>query len=256
MDIRLQKVCAWCGAALVVTFIVGWAIIAGFVPPPSPTKNADEIAAFFAAHQTRVQVGLFACLVGSAFLAPFTGVLSTQLKRMEAGKGHTISSTQLVSGCGVAVGFTLGLIFWYGAVYRPLEAPAITQRLNDLAWFVWVSWAYLPAAQTIAVGAAILMDKRPEPVMPRWVGYLSLWCALFYLPGGFAVLFKSGPLAWNGLITWWFLVIAYFVWVVAIIWALVFKAIPHQQREEELGLKMRTDEPSVPQRSFEATGQK
>jgi hypothetical protein len=126
----------------------------------------------------------------------------------------------------------MGLILWYGCVYRPLEDIQLTHRLNDMAWFIWVGWAYLPAAQTIAVGVAILKDKRAEPVFPRWLGYLSLWCSVFYLPGGLAVFFRSGPLAWNGLITWWFLVVAYFAWVCAITWGLYWKAIPHQEREE------------------------
>jgi hypothetical protein len=230
--------------ALVVTFIVGWAVVGGFVPPPAPTKSATEIADWFASHQMRIEIGLFLCLVGSGFLAPFTGVISAQLKRIE-GKHTPISTAQIVAGSGVAVGFTMGLIIWYGAAYRPEADPVITQRLNDIAWFIWVSWAYLPAAQTIAVGIAILMDKRAEPVFPRWLGYLSLWCAVFYLPGGLAVFFKSGPLAWNGLITWWFLVIAYFIWVVAIIWALVWKAIPHQQREEERAQRA-DDQPQAP----------
>ncbi|EHB58829.1 hypothetical protein MycrhDRAFT_1265 [Mycolicibacterium rhodesiae JS60] len=216
---------------LVVTFIGGWWLLAGYVPPPSPKAGPDEIAAFFAENPVRIKIGLMACLVGSAFLAPFTAVISTQIKRIE-GRHKTISYTQIVAGTGVAVGFTMGLILWYGAVYRPLEDPAITQRLNDLAWFIWVSWAYLPAAQTIAFGVAVLLDKRPDPVFPRWLGYLSFSCAVLYLPGGLAVFFFSGPFAWNGLITWWFLVVAYLVWVLATIWALVYRAIPHQQREE------------------------
>ncbi len=248
MSTQTQKWCAWSGMVLVVTFVAGWAVIGGFVPPPAPTKSANEIAAWFASHQTTIQIGLFLCLVGSGFLAPFTGVISTQLKRIE-GEHTPISTAQIVAGSGVAVGFTMGLIIWYGAAYRPEADPVITQRLNDIAWFIWVSWAYLPAAQTIAVGIAVLLDKRPDPIFPRWLGYLSLWCAVFYLPGGLAVFFKSGPLAWNGLITWWFLVIAYFIWVVSIIWALLWRAIPHQQREEARAQQADRHPQSLPSRT-------
>ena len=69
----------------------------------------------------------------------------------------------------------------------------MTQRLNDMAWFIWVGWAYLPAAQTIAVGIAILKDQRADPVFPRWLGYFSLWCSIFYLPGGLAVFVDLRP---------------------------------------------------------------
>jgi hypothetical protein len=216
---------------LAVTFIVGWAGIGGFVPPPSPNKSAAEIADFFAANQLRVKTGLFMCLVGSGIYAAFTGALSVQLKRIE-GKHTPLHFTNLVAGAGVAVGFSMGLILWYGAAYRPTEDPIMTQRLNDMAWFIWVSWAYLPAAQTIAVGVAILKDHRPNPVFPRWLGFSSLWCSVLYLPGGLALFFFSGPLAWNGLISWWFLVVAYFVWVFTMTYGLIWKAIPHQERED------------------------
>jgi hypothetical protein len=232
MSLRTQQVCSLGGVILAVTFIIGWAGLAGFVPPISPQKSPAEVVDFFTSNQTKIQIGLFLCLVGSGFLAPFTGVISAQLRRIE-GRHTPISYSQLVAGAGVAVGFTMGLMVWYAAAYRPESDPIMTQRLNDLAWFIWVGWAYLPAAQTISVGLAILKDERADPVFPRWVGYLSLWCSLFYLPGGLAIFVTSGPLAWNGLIVWWFLVVAYFIWVVTITWALLYRAIPHQQREEE-----------------------
>jgi hypothetical protein len=153
------------------------------------------------------------------------------LKRIE-GKHTPLHYTQLVAGAGVAVGFTMGLIIWYTCAYRPEADPILTQRLNDMAWFIWVGWAYQPVAQTVAVGVAILSDRRSDPVFPRWLGYLSLWCSVLYLPGGLAVFFFDGPFAWNGLVTWWLLVVAYFIWVVAMTYGLVWKAIPHQERED------------------------
>lgn len=231
MSLRTQKLCSLGGVILAVMFIVGWAGLGGFVPPISPQASPDEVVDFFVSDQTKIQLGLFLCLIGSGFLAPFTGAISVQLRRIE-GQHTPISYAQIVAGAGVAVGFTMGLMVWYTASYRPESDPIMTQRLNDLAWFIWVGWAYLPAAQTIAVGLAILKDERADPVFPRWVGYLSLWCSMFYLPGGLAIFVDSGPLAWNGLIVWWFLVVAYFIWVMVITWALIYRAIPHQEREE------------------------
>lgn len=231
MSLRTQQICSLGGIALAITFIIGWAWLGGFVPPLSPEASPNEVVDFFVDGGTALKVGLFMCLVGSGFLAPFTGAISVQLHRIE-GKHTPISYSQIVAGGGVAVGFTMGLILWYGAAYRPESDPILTQRLNDIAWFIWVGWAYLPAAQTISVGLAILKDKREDPIFPRWMGYLSLWCSMFYLPGGLAIFVASGPLAWNGLIVWWFLVVAYFIWVVMITWALLYRAIPHQMREE------------------------
>lgn len=68
-------------------------------------------------------------------------------------------------------------------------------------------------------------------MFPRWLGYLNFWCAFLFMPGGLVVFFKDGPFAWNGIIAWWLLLVAFGVWVVSMV-VMVLKALAVQEREE------------------------
>ena len=41
-------------------------------------------------------------------------------------------------------------------------------------------------------------------MLPRWLGWFNLWAQIIYLPGILIPYFKSGPLAWNGLLAFWY----------------------------------------------------
>jgi hypothetical protein len=105
------------------------------------------------------------------------------------------------------------------------------QTLNDLAWLPFTGVIYTIVVQALVIGIAVLMDKREKPVFPRWFGYLSIWCALLFCPAGLDVFFHSGPLAWNGLVAWWVLLVAFFVWLTTLSIVLL-AAIRGQQAEE------------------------
>jgi len=65
----------------------------------------------------------------------------------------------------------------------------------------------------VALAVATLRDQRAEPVYPRWFAYFQLWCALGVGLTFGVWIFKTGPLAWDGLIGFWIPVSVYFVWV-------------------------------------------
>jgi hypothetical protein len=87
--------------------------------------------------------------------------------------------------------------------------------------------------QWLSIGIAILRDRRQQPVYPRWVGFVNIWLAVLFCPGNFIYFFRSGPLAWNGLLSWWATVVGFFVWLVVMI-VMTFKAIAHQDAEAAL----------------------
>jgi hypothetical protein len=72
-------------------------------------------------------------------------------------------------------------------------------------WSLWV--------QLVAVAAAILIDRRDEPVLPHWLGYLSLWVALLIIPAGLVLFFKQGPFAWTGIIGLYTPLTGFVVWI-------------------------------------------
>jgi hypothetical protein len=99
--------------------------------------------------------------------------------------------------------FITGALLFIVAAFRPERAAEITYTLNDAAWIVTVI-PFSPALmQNLIIATAILIDRRPDPVFPRWLAYFNIWVAIGFLPGGLLPFFKSGPLAWNGLFVFW-----------------------------------------------------
>ena len=45
---------------------------------------------------------------------------------------------------------------------------------------------------------SIYLDAQQEPIFPRWVAHFNLVTAILMVPGAFAVMYKTGPLAWDG----------------------------------------------------------
>ena len=49
-------------------------------------------------------------------------------------------------------------------------------------------------------------------MFPRWVCGWAIFAGLSFIPISAMPFFKTGPLAWNGLITFWALFGTYFIW--------------------------------------------
>ena len=87
--------------------------------------------------------------------------------------------------------------------------------------------------QGMAITIAILSDKSDKPVLPRWLGWFNLWAQIIYLPGDpWIPFFKTGPLAWNGLLAFWIPVVVFTVWLL-LISAMLLRAIGEQEREHK-----------------------
>lgn len=215
-----QKACAWCGVAFMVLFLLGFWVVAGFVPPPSPGWSADRVAAFFADDTDRIRLGVLLTTTASPLIVPWVVAITTQLRRVE-GRFTPLADVQLILGGLLAIEFIIPLIVWQAAAYRPLESVVMTHRLNDLAWILFIGVVSTAVLQAATIGIAILLDTRERPVFPRWLGYFNLWTALLFVPGGFCVFFKSGPLAWNGLLSLYMPLAAFTAWMVIMTWAVL-----------------------------------
>lgn len=85
MNTRSQLLCAWSGPAFVVFFTVGFWFVAHYLPPPSPTAGAQEIAALYREHTSQIRLGMLLMMACSALIAPFVAAIAVQMKRMETG---------------------------------------------------------------------------------------------------------------------------------------------------------------------------
>jgi hypothetical protein len=207
---RIQKACIWAGPAMGALFVVGFAV-AGFFPPPSPNKTGAEVAALIDQHRTAIRVGIVICLASCPLLMPFLASFTIQMKRIE-GVRPVMAYTQLALGALATIEFVIPYVFMLVSTYRADQDPDVTRALYDTGWFFFLGVISTFVLQLVLFGVAVLIDRRAQPIFPRWLGYVNIWLALTFTPASFLVFFKAGPLAWNGVLVWWVPLFAFLVW--------------------------------------------
>ena len=223
VKLRSQRWCLWSGPAFTLLFAIGFWPLAGFVPPPAPSLLPAEVAAAFLSHGVRVQIGLQLCMVASALFFPFAALMSVHIKRIE-GEHSPRAYAQLAAGCGSTMVFLFPLMNMQSAAYRADRAPELVQAISDMAWIPFVGLLCVPAMQNVCLALAIFSDKSSTPVFPRWAGYLNVWVGAAYIPAVLLVFVHGGPVAWDGLFSWWLGAFAFFVWIL-IMTPLLLRAI-------------------------------
>ena len=209
---RNHRMAVWCGAVTAVGMPLGWGIMSGFlIPPLSPSASALQVAEFFVEGALLLKVGLMLTLFSVAGILPMSAVLGDQMKRME-GARPVWAPTQLACATLTAWLLSSALIAFGTAAFRPDRDPQLIMLMHDLGWLNFVTPVSMIVLWMMVVGIAILSDKGRSPVMPRWVGYLSIWAALLSAPGFAALIFHSGPFAWSGLLVLWIPLVIFLVW--------------------------------------------
>ncbi|MFT4125958.1 MAG: hypothetical protein QM662_06970 [Gordonia sp. (in: high G+C Gram-positive bacteria)] len=215
-------------------FVVGvtFFMMSKVQPPIDPQWSAEQVKDWLVQNRS----GILWTTVICSFVIPleyfFVITTSWQMRRIERGWG-VLSMTQLLTGVVAPIGFFYPMFIISAAAYRASErSPEILQLMTDLFFFAYVGFAIVFCLQCIALGVAVLIDKRPNPVFPRWFGYLNFILAVVLAPGAFIFVFQSGPLAWNGLFAFWIPCVAYLVWKVSTP-LLLLKAVDVEEAEAD-----------------------
>ncbi|KAA9165967.1 hypothetical protein FPZ12_003155 [Amycolatopsis acidicola] len=213
MNERVKLLCAWCGPATVVLALIGW-LIAGVLPiPPAAHQSAADIAAFYEDSPSRTMAGLILSALAVGLVFPLVALIGVHMVRME-GRTPLMTFLQLVTGAATGVLLLIPLLLMVVCAFRPDRSPELTLLLNDVAWLLFITPIAPFMIQNVAIGIAVLADRNPEPVLPRWVGYLNFWVAFLFVPDVLAYFFYSGPFAWQGIFVFWLALTAYAVWLV------------------------------------------
>ena len=214
MEQKVQRVLIWTGPAMVLLWLGAFVFIAGFIPPSAPSDSATEVVLRYTRDHNAIKLGMVISMLGSALLVPWAVAISGQLKRIDGAKA--LADVQMVSCALLSLEFITPIGVWMAAAFRYDDrAPDVTQALHDLGWILFVTVIWSMWIQLLAIGAAILIDRSPEPVLPRWLGYLQIWVAILVLPAGIVLFFKNGPFAWNGLVGIYLPLVAYVIWIIA-----------------------------------------
>ena len=201
-NIRTQWISLWTGPAVGLVLLIAVLAFPAFWPPISPTMPADEVAAFYAENTAWIRFSQVTFNLCGILILPFFMVIVVQMKRMRT-QSHVLAYCYLTAIVSGATIFALSNIFFLVAAFRPERNPELVLLLNDLAWIVFIAPVGMVVAQFALLALAVYFDDGPDPVFPRWVGHYSVATGLAMIPAAGAAVFQTGPLAWDGLLTFW-----------------------------------------------------
>lgn len=230
-----ELILLWTLPAAMTIWVGGFLLFPGFTPPMSPTMPADEVAAFYRDNQSGVQGSMILFNWFGICLIPILILMVMQIRRMAH---RTPIFSYCMLGC-VAGGPTLFLIAnvcWLLAAFRPERNPELTQLLNDFAWITFTTLVPFLIGQSAILALAIYFDDQSRPVFPRWVAHFNLLVAAALVPAAFVGLALTGPLAWDGWLSFWLKNIAIAVWIVVmgvVLGRAVYRERADRRRVEE-----------------------
>lgn len=235
----VMRVFMWSGVVVIVALIIAQGIMMGFVPGPSPALSPDELKEIFVERKSMILMGAVLQIICWSFYATWAIPIILFIRRMEGGM-PVLTYASLVNVGGGWVFFILIPMTWAVIAFSAETLdPSIIQIMNDWVWFDWLyTWPSFSIWMVI-IGVAIVSNKQQQ-LYPRWVGFFNFWSALLIFPAGLIGFFKTGPFAYDGIISFWFAVFVFFGWMV-IMTVTTFQAITAEDRRVRQLAKPRRD---------------
>jgi hypothetical protein len=230
MDVRAQRISLWITPVFGAILLLAFVSFPGFLPPMSPQMPAEDVAAFYAQNSAMIRFSMITFNLCAIMLVPFFMTIVVQIKRM-ALPSHLLAYCYLCGIAGGATLFAIADIFWLIAAFRPDRNPQLVLLLNDMAWLVFTAPVGMVVVANLCLALAIFLGARTEPIFPRWVAYFNMATAAAMTPAACAVIFRTGPLAWDGAVSFW-LRIGAFGLNVAVMFVVLRSAINRQASEK------------------------
>jgi len=228
-----ERVLLWTLPLLGTIWLSAFLLFPGFVHPMSPTMSAEQVAAFYRDPENlpRIRYSMIVFNWFAVGLIPILALIVLQMRRM-AHRTPIFSYALIACAAGGPTIFLMANLFWLLAAFRPERDPQLTLLLNDLAWVTFSSQVGFLIAQSVILALAIYLDRQARPVFARWVAHFNLVVAALLIPAAFVGTAMTGPIAWDGLLTFWVRNAAIGLWIV-VMGVVLGQAIRRQQSEDE-----------------------
>lgn len=210
-----ELILLWTLPAAMILWIAGFLLFPGFNPPMSPTMPAEQVAAFYRdpAHLPEIRYSMIMFNWFGVCLVPILALVMVQIRRM-AHRTPIFCYAMLGCAAGGPTLFLVANVCWLLAAFRPERSAELTQLLNDLAWITFTILVPFLIGQSVILAIAIFFDDQPRPIFGRWVAYFNLVVAAALVPAAFVGVSLTGPLAWDGFLSFWVKNVAIGVWIV------------------------------------------
>jgi len=214
VDYGLWKALAWCGLVFMTVFVFLWGILSGNIPPFSPDANAAAVKQHYIENRIPILIGMSVCLTVTSCYMAWSCAISQVMRRVE-GRYPLLSNLEVMGGTITAAPIMVACGIWLTAAHESLILPA--ESLHMMYWLGWliIDLQYCcTTLQMVAFALAVLSDRKSRdagtPLMPNWACYLTIFCGVSFFPASLTGVVKTGPFAWNGVMSYYF---PYFCWL-------------------------------------------
>jgi hypothetical protein len=228
MSKRDQWICWWSLPVFYNLFGLMFVFLGKVMPPPKPGLTQQEIVTFVESNARSMQSAWVLLSLTLGFASLSSGLIVTQMRRMR-GVSPALAYAYLAVLAVAALPGCLfcGLMFALAA-FRQRD-PQVVAMLYDMGMLSFVGSLGCFVTQYLVFAIAIFLDRRG--IFPKWLAYMSLWGIVTELVAIPIWIFRSGPYAWDGLISFYLGTVIFVVWEICLIVCL-YKAIKRQPPEE------------------------
>lgn len=225
-----QWICWWTIPVFYLIFGLIFVVLTRVMPPPRPDITQDQIVDFFRGNALTIQIGFALLMFFIGFTGVANGLIALQIKRMSVAPVFAYGYIAALV-VGAVPGCLMAAFSFLAAAFRPDRDPQLIAMLYDLALLSFVGSLGCFCTQNMVLALAIFLDRND--VLPKWLAYMSIWMIVTELLAGPVFIFPSGPLAWNGSISFYIGTVVFVVWQMSIIY-LLFMTIKRQSPDEQI----------------------
>jgi hypothetical protein len=218
-------VCWWSIPIFYVLFGFIFVYLGKLMPPPAPGLTQEQIVEFIRVNAGEMQAAWVLLTLSIGFASPSSGLIIEQMKRMTVSAVLPYAYLSALSVAALPGCLLCGILFSLAA-FRPDRSPQLIALLYDMGLLSFVGSLGCFFIQYIVFAAAIFLDERG--IFPKWLGYMSIWGAVTELVAVPIWMFRSGPYAWDGLISFYLGTLIFVAWEFCLVVCL-YKAIKRQR---------------------------
>lgn len=169
-------------------------------PPPPAWWDAARVVQWFDRMHAGLLMGFAIIFLIGAFSVASTALIAYSMRRMSVSPAFAYAYLILYSLAAVP-GMLLTCISLVVGALRPDRDPRLISLLYDFGFLSFSGTMGVFLVGSVVWAVAILLDRNR--VLPKWFGYLNVCNALTEVVVATCWILKSGPFAWNGVISFY-----------------------------------------------------
>jgi hypothetical protein len=169
-------------------------------PPPPAWWSAARVAQWFDKMHAGLLTGFGIVFLIGAFSLASTALIVYSMRRMSVSRAFAYAYLLIYSLAAVP-GMLLTCIALVTGAMRPDRDPRLISLLYDFGFLSFSGTMGIFLVGSVVWAIAILLDRNR--VLPKWFGYLNICNALTEVVVATCWITKSGPFAWNGVISFY-----------------------------------------------------